>query len=189
MQCAGAGSCSGRTRSRWRLVRHRALQLQSLWRIPAAAVSHDSPWLSWPTAAIPVDNPCRSCKRPRVRPTGVTPLMRRMTRVPGRLAEVAEGQPRSLAEWLEQWGGGGGRRVAGREAAALRRSKFGSLMSSNSKVTGCSAQPCAQLCSAQLCAQLCPGATVLLPLFLLLVVVVVLLLLFVLAVLRLFCRL
>ena len=39
-----------------------SLQLQSLWIIPTAAVSqHDL------TAAIPVDNPCCSCKPTRTR--------------------------------------------------------------------------------------------------------------------------
>ena len=39
-----------------------SLQLQSLWRIPAAAVA------SWPTAAVPMENSCCSCKLTRVRP-------------------------------------------------------------------------------------------------------------------------
>ena len=40
------------------------LQLHSLWRTPTAAVSHDSPWLPWPAAALPMENPYCSCARP-----------------------------------------------------------------------------------------------------------------------------
>ena len=78
----------------------RGLQLQSLWRIPTAAVSqHHGPSESWPTAAIvPMKNPYCSCKLtlPARRPAGGRrhgPVLR-----PGGAAREGAGTRQSLRQ-------------------------------------------------------------------------------------------